>query len=80
MYHQSINQSFNYISCANIVGKARLSDATTKSVFNSKIEEFHNINVPSGVPVSIGGRPSQRSKILFLNNQLKVFTRAAIEK
>ena len=35
--YQSINQS-NFYS-ANIPGEARLSGATTKSVFNSKIEE-----------------------------------------
>ena len=38
--NQSINQS-NFYS-ANIPGKARLSGATAKSVFNSKIEETGN--------------------------------------
>ena len=43
--NQSINQS-NFYS-ANIPGEVRLSGATAKSVFNSKIEEqFRNINRP----------------------------------
>ena len=41
MNYQSINQSINQSNfySANIPGEARLSDATAKSLLNSKIEE-----------------------------------------
>ena len=52
MYIISINQSINFYS-ANIPDEARLSGATAKSVFNSKIEETalstHTHNTNKGV-------------------------------
>ena len=52
-----INQSssqFHFYS-ANIPGKARLSGATAKSVFDNEIHEaVHDVNVSLGIPVFMG--------------------------
>ena len=46
---------------ANIPGVARLSGATARPVFKGKVvKPFHNINRPLGIPVSMGGKPSQK--------------------